>query len=232
MRVVWFELDSPEQELAFERYRKLLRALRREGYAAVYDLVSRPGAHYVAWEAPPPSARPLMGDTSEDAAAVRKLLEPHGHTLQDAELYTVDGKHKVYSLAGGAGALGHAAPAAPAPPAPTSAAPPPLEERVRPPAWLLPWLPGLVLALLGVLFLALSLNLRAANRVVVMPDVLGADVNTASALLHEQGLAVRSEPVNLGAGENSSSWECTGHRGGATGGGDALQPSPRAPWLT
>ena len=233
MRVVWFELDTPEQELAFERYRKLLRALRREGHAAVYDLVSRPGAHYVAWEAPPLSARPLMGDTSEEAAAVRKLLEPHGYTLQDAELYTVDGKHKVYSLAGGAGALGHAAPTPPLPPPRRRLRP--RWRSVRPPPRLLPWLPGLVLALLGVFFLTLSLNLRATNPMVVMPDVLGADVNAASALLYEQGLTVRSEPVNLGVGENGAVLNAQ-ERGGATGGGSVadvpagavvdLEPSP------
>ncbi|MEZ4633321.1 MAG: hypothetical protein R2880_21840 [Deinococcales bacterium] len=52
LRVMWYQLDEAE-EIAFEDYRALLRALRREGVVAIRDVVSRPGAHYVVWEAPP-----------------------------------------------------------------------------------------------------------------------------------------------------------------------------------
>ncbi len=206
MRVVWFELDNPEQELSFERYRKLLRTLRREGHAAVYDLVSRPGAHYVAWETPPPAARPLGREVNhEDAAAVRALLESHGHTLEEAELYAVEGTPKVYGLVGGA--PGASRPAPTAPPPPRRRLHIPRWRSLQPPPWLLPWLPGLVFAFLGLALLASSLGLRANRRVVVMPDVLGADANAASALLHRRGLAVRSEPVgsNVGLGATGAS---------------------------
>ena len=224
VRVVWFELE-PDQEAMFERYRKLLRTLRREGYAAIYDLVSRPGAHYVAWQTPPADARP---SSDKESAVIRALLEPHGYTLRDAELATEGDKPKVYSLAfeGAATAASpHDAPAAPPAPPPWWRSPVRTWVEtwtaggVQPPHWLLPWVPGLVFAGLGLLLLVTSLSLRANNRVVVMPDVLGINVNAAATLLYAQGLAVESEPVS-----SSVEGSVTQSPGSATGGAGTANP--------
>ena len=221
VRVVWFELE-PHQEAPFERYRKLLRTLRREGYAAIYDLVSRPGAHYVAWRMPPADARP---PSDKESAAVRALLEPHGYTLGDAELVTIGDKPKIYGLAfegASAGAPARDAPATPpaTPPWWRSSVRTWVDARtaggVRPPRWLLPWVPGLVLTGLGLFLLVTSLGLRANTRVVVMPDVLSTDVNAAAALLYAQGLAVESEPVG-----SSVEGSVTQGSDGVTGGANA-----------
>src|SRR5690554_1478721 len=48
LRIVWYEV-SEEQERSFELYRRGLRRLMKAGVAAVFDVVARPGAHYVAW---------------------------------------------------------------------------------------------------------------------------------------------------------------------------------------
>ena len=45
LHICWYDLNGAEDERSFERYRTLLRQLRREGYAAIYDLIARPGAH-------------------------------------------------------------------------------------------------------------------------------------------------------------------------------------------
>ncbi len=55
LRVEWFELPQ-SQDAAFERYRRLLKKLKRDGKAAVHDVISRPGAHYVAWFKAPSNA--------------------------------------------------------------------------------------------------------------------------------------------------------------------------------
>jgi hypothetical protein len=52
LRIIWFDLATPQQEMQFETYRQLLRKLEKQNLAAIFDIVSRPGAHYVAWYVP------------------------------------------------------------------------------------------------------------------------------------------------------------------------------------
>ena len=61
VRVVWYEL-APEDEPAFERYRRALRRLAREDVADVLEVVSRPGARYVAWRDDRGERTPLPAD--------------------------------------------------------------------------------------------------------------------------------------------------------------------------
>lgn len=70
VRVVWYELP-PEQEAAFERYRRGLRRLARDGLADVVDVVSRPGARYVAWRDARSASEPV-GPESALAARLRE----------------------------------------------------------------------------------------------------------------------------------------------------------------
>ena len=44
VRIIWYEI-TVEQEQRFESYRRTLRQLNQLGLAALYDVVSRPGAH-------------------------------------------------------------------------------------------------------------------------------------------------------------------------------------------
>lgn len=84
VRVVWYEL-SPEQEAAFERYRRGLRRLARDGLADVVDVVSRPGARYVAWRDTRSASEPVGLDS---ALAAR---------LRDAGLTPASARQRVNS---------------------------------------------------------------------------------------------------------------------------------------
>ena len=203
-----------------------MRTLRREGYAAIYDLVSRPGAHYVAWQTPPADARP---SSDKESAVIRALLEPHGYTLGDAELVNEGDRPRLYSLAfegASAETPAYRAPVAPTAPQPWWRSPMSTWAEaskaggVHPPRWLLPWVPGLVFTGLGLLLLVASLSLRTNTRVVVMPDVLGTDVNAAAALLYAQGLTVESELVGSSVEES-----VTQRLDGVTGGAKAANAS-------
>ncbi|HHO56362.1 MAG TPA: hypothetical protein ENK21_08215, partial [Trueperaceae bacterium] len=49
LKIIWYEFDNFADEQQFEIFRKLIRKLRKENLAAVYDIVSRPRANYIAW---------------------------------------------------------------------------------------------------------------------------------------------------------------------------------------
>jgi beta-lactam-binding protein with PASTA domain len=178
VRLIWYTLPDSTAEAAFERYRQVLRALRRQNLAALHDVVARPGATYVAWRAPPPNQR------AQADAAILEVLETFGYRPEEADIrLDADGSLRVYGLAF-AGTL----PEVPSPPAP---APHPS----RSPARLLALIPGALLACLGLVLLTLSLVLRNEQRVVVVPDVDGYDVNTVLDTLYRLGLQAEVEPV-------------------------------------
>jgi beta-lactam-binding protein with PASTA domain len=186
--VVWYDFATGELEWTFQAYRQTLRALKSRGLAAVLDLVSRPGAHYVAWRRPPPGKPVAPGGCASVLEALRSLgLEP---SQADIRL-NPEGKPQVYGLAfnenlptsqPGLPALG------PAGPAPVTVRRP-LLDRAR----LAPWALGLVLGVLGLGLFYLSFWLRADNSLVVVPPLLGQQVNAAARELHALGLAVQAE---------------------------------------
>lgn len=65
VRIVLYEV-APEHESSFERHRRALRRLGREGDVLLRDVVSRPGAHFAVWEdasdAPPAEPEGAWGD--------------------------------------------------------------------------------------------------------------------------------------------------------------------------
>lgn len=196
VRIIWFDLQTPAEEAAFEDYRRLLRVLQHEGLAAVYDLVSRPGATYVAWQRSA-EARP-KSDVQQTHLA--EILRRYGQDLDDADV-RVNGSEeaKLYGLAFD-GALPPKLEPSEDMPAPTSKAtrwqPPGLTQQLkRLPDWLLSWLPGLGLALLGLLLLTAGFALRTNNRVITIPDVLGQAVNETATQLYHLGLNVTTEAV-------------------------------------
>lgn len=182
VRIDWFDL-SPDQELAFERYRRLLRRLRRDGVAAVYDVVSRPGAHYVAWLPPGPGGtRP-----AELEPPVARVLEEHGFRPEDADARRHGNEQRLYGLAfDGAAALPEPLPR------------PVARSRRRaapPPQWVVTG--GLAVLLFGVAALlgATAFARLALDRLVVVPALLGQDVNAVAAELVRLGLQPRPQAV-------------------------------------
>lgn len=196
LAVYWYDLETPADERAFERYRALLRRLRQGGHAAVYDLVSRPGAHYVAWRVP-------EGDAGNAPAADLQSLEAalgaHGRSLNGAVVRARPGTPpQLYGL------VFAEAQGPPYPPGPeqavssTAASAKPITEAVDN-LWITlwttlwkrvrVWAPGAVLALLGVFFLLLSAGRLLPDRSVAVPDVRGAEVNAALSALYRAGFA-------------------------------------------
>lgn len=95
VRILWYELSTLEDEQAFEGYRRLLRYLRQEDLAAIHDIVSRPGANYVVWEHPIHERVKFSRYAKEFAG----LLSDAGYKLEDAHIHVdSDNQAKVYML--------------------------------------------------------------------------------------------------------------------------------------
>jgi beta-lactam-binding protein with PASTA domain len=182
VRVEWLELP-PEDEAAFERYRRLLKRLAREGRAAVQDVVARPGARYVAWYLPPDGS-----GTVRDSGLETTLREA-GYDPADADVRRIDGGPRLV-------ALPFRTPIAAAAGSATDPSQPKPRRRwpvVAPAAhsWLLSLL---LLATSGVL-LIVGFTRRANDQVVVLPDVIGTAYAESAARLHAMGLRVSPNPV-------------------------------------
>ncbi len=212
LTIYWYDLETTADEHAFERYRALLRQLRRGGHAAVYDLVSRPGAHYVAWRLPEGAAPVAAGtDLKSEFNAVETVLQSYGRTLSEAYIRAApDAPPQVYALGFAAtpvtsatlgavlgttssttsGNTGAATGRAVTVPAARS-------KNRWGAAWTAfrPWTPACVLGLLGIFFLLLSLQRLVASELVSVPAVQGQEVNVALKRLHDAGF--RAAPVAL-----------------------------------
>jgi len=182
VRIEWFDLE-PAKEPAFERYRRVLKRLKRDGKAAVYDVISRPGAHYVAWQ-PAPDSLAHAHDAAIDAALSEQGFDPSAADVRR------NGRHaRLYGLAWD----GSAAPVQ-APPAEDAGT----QQRKRRPTFppqVVPWaltaaLFAASLALIGAGFLR-----RSNNRLVRVPDVVGQNVNDAQRVLAHLDLKARPTPL-------------------------------------
>jgi len=182
VRVEWLDL-GPDDEAAFERYRRLLKRLTRDGRAAIQDVVARPGARYVAWYVPPDGS-----PTARDPALDAQLREA-GFDPASAEIRRLDGSPQLVALPFRAPAVVATVSSV----EPDRAGPrvrlPPFTPRRR--AWVVA-----VALLLGSGGLLLGgLRARANDRVVVVPDVVDMPYAAAAATLHGLGLRVVSQPV-------------------------------------
>lgn len=181
LNIIWYELATPQEEAQFERYRQLLRALRKQGAAAIYDIVARPGATYVAWEvgnglpklAASPELAELFASFDYDAAQADIRREP-------------DGRARVYGVA-----LSGTLPPLDEPP--PAAAMPPLAQRL--PLWVWRWGLASLLMVAGLVIFSVGLNRLSNNRIVIVPELIGRDVNLAAAELNRLGLEVAAEPL-------------------------------------
>ena len=204
LTIVWFDLATPEVEAEFERYRQLLRTLKRKNLAAVHDIVSRPGAHYVAWY-PPESLPPATAGEE-----IRSVLGSYHYAAEQADLRMAPDGEKVYALAFGETKLPD-----PAPPPPQKRDTRTLLERLPP--WALRWGIGGLLGLIGIILLSLSFQLSINDRLVTLPDLRGENVNAAAQRLYEERLTVTMTP-------DASEQTAFSVLESAPGAGDTLRP--------
>jgi beta-lactam-binding protein with PASTA domain len=183
VRIVWYEL-TPEQEPRFEHYRRTVKRLKRAERAAVYDVVSRPGAHYVAWR-PAGEARPAAADDELEAE-----LSSAGYRIEDGDVRRGPRKPMLYGLSFDGTALPQ--PLADPNERPARSARP---RHFVPSAWLVTAVATLLLLAGSAIFLRAGLGVRSNDELVIVPALNGSEVNEAARKLHGLGLAV--EPVPL-----------------------------------
>ncbi len=207
LRIEWFELPAG-QELEFERYRRLLKRLKREELAAVHDVISRPGAHYVAWLRPPPEA------PSGRNAQLEAILAEHGYRLDAADVRRSGGRPArslLYALSfGGAdeqaaarqqphgaatGTGAHELSAADRRRGTRPLRRPedgPLVSLQRLPQAALSWGASAVLLLLAAALLIVNFQLNWVDKLVMVPDLVGDQAQQAADALTELRLTVHS----------------------------------------
>lgn len=180
LTIVWYDL-TPEQEPAFEHYRRLLKRLKRSELTALYDVVSRPGARYVAWECPP------EGSGAGRHPELERLLVENGAQPEHADIRRDGRRARLYGLAFGGV---------------PQRAPELLPPRVRPdartertarrpvPTPLLSWGGSAALLLLAFLLLLGGMRRNANDRVVQVPDLRGSPVNDVITALWDLGFTV------------------------------------------
>jgi len=192
VRVEWFDL-APGEEAAFERYRRLLKRLKRDGRAAVHDVISRPGARYVAW------LKPDQGLPRAEDPELASVLAENGYPAAAADVRGRGGRRLLYGLGfdgTAAAAVEEAAPPRARPLRAGTRAPAALENLEKASPVALSWaLAGLLLVAAGLLSLG-AFQRRVVDAAVTVPDVLGADVTEAIERLAGLGLAVQVAAVS------------------------------------
>ncbi len=187
VRVVWYEL-APEDEPAFERYRRALRRLAREDVADVLEVVSRPGARYVAWRDDRGERTPLPAD-----AGLAARLAEVGLASGRARVRLGSGGPRIVDLPFGAGVAPERSP---------SESVAPREPRRRVPVLsdtAMSWTIAGGLLLLAVALWAGGFLLRSNDRLVSVPEPGSASVETLGRHLAHLGLQL--EPVPLASDE-------------------------------
>jgi beta-lactam-binding protein with PASTA domain len=203
LRVIWYDV-APSDDGAFERYRRLLKGLVRDGSAAVVDVVSRPGARYVAWRIPL-AELPRVADPT-----LQRAIEAAGFDPAVADVRR-DGRTAVLfdlPFESRAGAAGTTPPSPASERAGTPRGSAPRQQlarlrRVRLSDDAMSWAVALGLLLLAVSAFAGGFAARANDRLVQVPDLLGASVHEAAPRLAGMGLRVDAAPVasDAAAGE-------------------------------
>ncbi|UCH25870.1 MAG: PASTA domain-containing protein [Trueperaceae bacterium] len=186
VQILWYEL-TPDQEALFEHYRRTLKQLKRSGQAAVYDVVSRPGASYVAWETPQgPSVQPRE-------PALLETLQTLGYAPQHADVRRTGRQEKIYGLAFGEVAPVHRSSTNADPSIPTVHAKP-RRKPYTPATWVISWSLASLLGLTAVGLFLLGFKLRSNDELVSLPDLINQDINAAVQILHDLSLEVELTP--------------------------------------
>jgi len=195
VRVEWFDIP-PGEEAAFERYRRLLKRLKREGKAAVHDVISRPGARYVAW------LKPEHNLPRADDQDLNRLLAEHGYPQAAADVRGRGAKKLLYGLGyDGAAAAPTVVEEEPKTRPLRTAPRTPQLEKVSPVA--LSWAMAAVLLLGAALLGVGAFKRRVVDAAVTVPNVIGTDVRAATERLAGLGLAVEVSAVPSDAAPGS-----------------------------
>lgn len=176
----WFTLSADEEQ-RFEQYRRALKRLTRSGLTGVYDVVSRPGAHYVAWHAPADS-KPAAADP-----ALAQALAELGFTPESADIRRSGRHNRIYALAWDGQPLQAGSSSAPAVTLRR-------EKREPLPSWAVTNGLALLLLLLAALLLLAGFQ-RHNNRLVAMPDVLTLGIADAAQRVQNSNLIPEAFPV-------------------------------------
>ena len=185
VRIIWYEI-TVEQEQRFESYRRTLRQLNQLGLAALYDVVSRPGAHYVVWK------QPQNRQVEPDA----RLLETLHHLDLPQKLVDVrsdDGHMRIYDVSFDGQ------------PSPIKVADSNVEGKATRsfPNWVTSWSISLVLTLIAIFVLMAGFNRRTNYSIVIVPDLKGLSLEQATTTLQDIGLGLIADPVTSLAPANT-----------------------------
>ena len=173
-RLFWFEVHDPEARAAFFRYRNALKRLERLGALSPgVEISARPGRYYVFWPAGGEPVPPKGRRARRALAEIEAALRPFGYRLSEAVVGSEGGRPRVLEL--------HPFPTAPAEPAPAA-------SRRRPA--LAGWLPGLLLALLGLGLLAAGVQRYFNPPSFTLPDLTGVPAASAKKRLSGRGLVL------------------------------------------
>lgn len=187
-RLYWFDVKGPGARAAFFRFRKALKALEAlKALPEGLEISAKPGMYYVFWpDSDAPSALPAKGrKVMREVGRILEALRPLGFALPDLDLRLGDDGVHLAALdplaerdEAEVERLGRrflrALPAA--------------RTRKRPHA--LRWVPGLLMALLGIgLFLTGSARYLNPPEF-TLPDLRGKDPRTALEAVKDMGLKV------------------------------------------
>lgn len=190
LRIVWFEV-SEDQERSFEQYRRGLRRLMKAGVAAVFDVVARPGAHYVAWY-PPQGSR-----VREPEAELLSAVQEAGFEPAAADFRRNGRRTQLYGLSWSDARAADNAPLN------DPATTPPAESRSRRSSTVRQSVVNNGLAFVILLLAAATLLVAFLQRneaaLATVTDVTGLDVNTALQQLAAAGL--HGEPQAVSSAE-------------------------------
>ncbi len=185
LRIVLFDLSSSEEEYQFEHYRKVLRSLKKQDLAALHEIVSRPGLHYVAWYTN------KQGKDVQPTEAITTLLKEQDFAYHELRCFkNAQGQVQVYDLDFEASQEPKLEPKPSL--EPESAKP---NSRHFPP-WLISWGFALSFSLIAAIFFSAQFLRAMNNETVQVPELLGKTINEALSLLDTLHLNVNSVPVS------------------------------------
>lgn len=191
LRIEWFDLPA-EQEPSFERYRRLLKNLKRDGLAAVHDVISRPGAHYVAWERPP------AGSQSASDPELTALLSAQGYAPEAADVRRRAARERprLYGLSFDGNRAQPTAAFEPAPKVrPLRGGRTPTGPLANVSGPILSWGVATVLLLASLAMLLGAFRRFTVDAAVRLPDLVGVSADEAVAALRDMRLDVRLDAI-------------------------------------
>lgn len=180
LNIIWYELKNLEDEQQFEQFRKLIRILHKENLAAIYDIVSRPRANYIAWLDPNNLSR------AKASQKMTEVLAEFGYNSQMADIRSKKNKRKIYYL--------NFNPKELIVKSSTKVKPISSNKKIsRAPIYA--YSASLFLFLISSFILFTALKQSLNNQTIILDDLLDQDVNQASKFLNEQNLNVILTPT-------------------------------------